>query len=154
MKKWGLACVLAVGCLSGQVYAEMDLDSRLIEAGAADNNYNVVNEDIFRAYMQYLNADMQAYMEREGKDPNQISFDADGIQLNMRYPQAMDKGQQQSMVLALRTDTEKNICRLMFQGSQVLRKRNWGLKVAYYDVNNQPLTSVSKKMQDCPVASK
>ena len=148
-----LALLLAAG-LAPYANAKIDPDAELLKIGAIDSDYNVINENIFRAYMQYLNADMQDYTHKKGTlspDPyNRLSFDADGILLKIKYPYKVTKKNKAALLSIMDQAMDKDICRVGLFKSQVLRKRNWNIRIENYDSTNTLLSSRDKKMQDCP----
>lgn len=154
MKKLVLLALLAATFLAPYANAKIDPDAEMLEMGAVDSDYNVIHENVFTAYMQYLNASMLDHMHKNGElspDPNEgLSFDADGLLVKMKYAKKVPKKDKAAVVRIANSDMNKKICSAMFFNSSVLVKRNWNLRMEVYDSTNALISSLNRRVQDCP----
>lgn len=158
MKKFALSLLLLAALHSQYANAQRDVDEELLDAGAVDSSYTVIDENIYRAYMQYLNADLQEFLHRKGKpapDPyTEMSLDENRLLLKVKIKEIKSAKLNPADTALIRKQFDSDLCTSFLAGSQVLRKRNWGLRGEVYNVRNQQVFSINKKMQDCPQVNK
>ena len=151
MKKTICAAVLLLS--AAQVSAASEIDDLFLDQGAVNENYEVIDESIFRISIMHLSVAIKKRVNstpREAGNKVFVSVLPDGMYYKLTWGTTEARTLTQEEVEAYRDYNFYSMCDL-FGDSQVFRKRNWIVRIEVVDINNQRKFSQNIAVKDCPL---